>query len=73
MALTRESIQENGFEDKSYLKSKHKTCGGVDEEYGNPQKEMLRKNDDSEGETKKITKEGGASPKMLTSKKVRRS
>ncbi|KAG5522620.1 hypothetical protein RHGRI_034690 [Rhododendron griersonianum] len=69
VALTRESIQENGFEDKSYLKSKHKTCGGVDEEYGNPQKEMLRKNDDSEGETKKITKEGGASPKMLTSKK----
>ncbi|KAI8528706.1 hypothetical protein RHMOL_Rhmol12G0168500 [Rhododendron molle] len=69
VALTRESIQENGFEDKSYLKSKHKTCGGVDEEYGNPQKEKLRKNDDSEGETKKITKEGGASPKMLTSKK----
>ncbi|XP_058193749.1 uncharacterized protein LOC131310632 isoform X2 [Rhododendron vialii] len=69
VALTRESIQENGFEDKSYLKSKHKTCGGVDEEYGNPQKEMLRKNDDSEGETKKITNEGGASPKMLTSKK----
>lgn len=72
--MTRETIQENGFEDRSCLKPKHKICGG-NAKYGNPLTEMLREQDDSKGETKKTTtKEGGASPKMLTSSnKVRRS
>ncbi|KAH7858537.1 hypothetical protein Vadar_025094 [Vaccinium darrowii] len=69
VALTKESIKENRFDDQSYLKAKHKTCGRVDEEYENPQMKRLVKNDDSEGETKRITKDGGASPIMLTPSK----